>query len=246
MRVMLEPPIFSIVTICFNDLENLKRTAHSIENIKSDDYEWIVVDGGSVDGTLEYLKSCKLINHFISEPDSGISDAWNKGIKTATGDYVLILNSGDIYYSDFIVDLKKFLNQDKIICSNSYYVNRKFEKIGTFWASPSKLIYGMYLPHNWAAVPRKYYELYGLYKNYKYSMDYEWFLRYYKVFGADGFVVTNIIGGEYLIGGYSDKTCIEGFKMNMKIQIALGYSKFISVTHFMLKSLVSSLSRFLK
>ena len=83
----------SIVTVCLNDLQGLKKTALSLENQTCRDFEWIVVDGGSEDGTREYLQDNPLVNRFVSEPDSGIYDAMNKGINLVGKEYKLSLNT---------------------------------------------------------------------------------------------------------------------------------------------------------
>ena len=88
----------SIVTISYNNLEGLKRTAQSIHSQSYKDYEWIVIDGGSTDGTKEYLTSlAKQPNYWCSEKDDGIYDAQNKGIAKAKGEYVCCMNAGDTF-----------------------------------------------------------------------------------------------------------------------------------------------------
>jgi putative colanic acid biosynthesis glycosyltransferase len=89
----------SIVTIAFNNLAGLRHTYESVLSQSYGDYEWIVVDGGSTDGTLEFLQSSVKIPNFqfVSEPDSGIYNAMNKGLFRSTGDYVTFLNSGDCF-----------------------------------------------------------------------------------------------------------------------------------------------------
>lgn len=84
---------FSIVTITRNNLAGLKTTAASLENQNCRDFEWIVIDGDSCDGTKGYLPSLPAIS--LSEPDRGIYDAMNKGIDRARGDYLIFLNAGD-------------------------------------------------------------------------------------------------------------------------------------------------------
>lgn len=91
----IKPPLFSIVTITRNNLEGLKITTDSIRHQSCRDYEWIVVDGNSADGTCAYLAECGLPLCCISEPDEGIYDAMNKGIERAKGEYLLFLNAGD-------------------------------------------------------------------------------------------------------------------------------------------------------
>lgn len=84
---------FSIITVTRNNLDGLKNTAESLQWQTCRDFEWIVIDGASTDGTPPYLD--KTDARWISEPDKGIYDAMNKGIDRARGDYVLFLNAGD-------------------------------------------------------------------------------------------------------------------------------------------------------
>ncbi len=85
--------LFSIVTVTLNNRKGLTRTAASISGQKCKDFEWLIIDGGSADGTIEDLKSYNAT--LISEPDQGIYDAMNKGIAIAKADYILFLNAGD-------------------------------------------------------------------------------------------------------------------------------------------------------
>ncbi len=89
----------SIVTVTYNDLENLKATVGSVMcEIRNDtEYEYIIIDGASTDGTADYLKTIKLKDiEIVSETDQGIYNAMNKGISKANGEWVLFLNAGDI------------------------------------------------------------------------------------------------------------------------------------------------------
>lgn len=90
----------SIITINYNNLEGLKKTVESVVNQTWQEFEYIVIDGGSTDGSAGYLESQRVkIDYWISEPDTGIYNAMNKGIAKATGDYLLFLNSGDHLFS---------------------------------------------------------------------------------------------------------------------------------------------------
>lgn len=98
--------LFSIITVTYNYLEGLKRTTESVKNQTDTDYEWIIIDGNSQDGTVEYLNTLDAV--ITSEPDQGIYDAMNKGLTRATGEYVLFLNAGDSFYSpDTLESIKK-------------------------------------------------------------------------------------------------------------------------------------------
>ncbi len=90
----------SIITINYNNRDGLVRTIESVRNQTFDDYEWIVIDGGSTDGSRNLIEENKgLFAYWCSEPDKGIYDAINKGIAHASGQYVSCMNSGDEYFS---------------------------------------------------------------------------------------------------------------------------------------------------
>lgn len=90
------PPSLSIITVSLNDAAGLRRTADSIAAQKCRDFEWIVIDGGSTDGSLDVIAEYEHhISRWVSEPDKGIYNAMNKGIRAATGAYLQFLNAGD-------------------------------------------------------------------------------------------------------------------------------------------------------
>lgn len=93
----------SIVTVCYNE-KDIGRTCESIVSQSCQDFEWIVVDGGSTDGSLEVIKHYKeRIDILISEPDNGIYDAMNKGIRLAKGKWINFMNGGDTFADNGIV-----------------------------------------------------------------------------------------------------------------------------------------------
>lgn len=99
---------FSIITVTRNNLEGLKRTYDSLCVQSCDDYEWLVIDGASDDGTAQFLTSLQEEHlRWTSEPDEGIYDAMNKGINRANGTYILFLNAGDTLYNSLILEKLK-------------------------------------------------------------------------------------------------------------------------------------------
>jgi len=99
------PPRLTIITVTFNDSIGLEQTIKSVYMQYMDQIEYIIIDGGSNDNTHSILnKYKKLISYWISEPDKGIYDAMNKGIKIASGDALLFLNAGDVFVGDVIND----------------------------------------------------------------------------------------------------------------------------------------------
>lgn len=95
----------SIITVCYNNLEGLRLTHQSIKNQTSQDYEWIVIDGKSSDGTVEYLKNIAQPDFYLSESDHGIYDAMNKGFQFVSGSYIIYLNSGDVFLDENTLQL---------------------------------------------------------------------------------------------------------------------------------------------
>ncbi|QKZ12242.1 glycosyltransferase family 2 protein [Spirosoma sp. KUDC1026] len=94
-------PTVSIITITYNAGRFLERTVESVLRQTATDYEYIIIDGGSTDGTLDIVQRYeKHISRWISEPDSGLYDAMNKGLHLATGDYVWFMNAGDELYDE--------------------------------------------------------------------------------------------------------------------------------------------------
>ncbi|WP_124980932.1 glycosyltransferase family 2 protein [Nonlabens xiamenensis] len=90
----------SIITVNYNDAIGLERTLESVKTQSNTDYELLVIDGGSDDGSVEVIQEfSEYVDHWISESDDGIYNAMNKGIRAAKGEYVLFLNSGDAFYS---------------------------------------------------------------------------------------------------------------------------------------------------
>ena len=101
---MNSSPKISIITVSFNSAKTIKETIESILIQDYNNIEYIIIDGGSSDETIDIVKSYgKKISYFISEKDNGIYDAMNKGIKAATGDIVGILNSDDFYPNSFVL-----------------------------------------------------------------------------------------------------------------------------------------------
>lgn len=100
-----DAPFFTVITICFNDLVNLHATALSVQAQRCRDFEWWVIDGGSKDGTSDWLAAQKYSNlKWVSEPDRGLYHAMNKGMDRANGRYLIFMNSGDCFADDTVLE----------------------------------------------------------------------------------------------------------------------------------------------
>lgn len=215
-------PLFSIITACYNAREDLLITANSLDSQTFKNFEWIVIDGNSNDGTKDILSCLSSLTCWISEPDEGIADAWNKGIGLCKGSQVLFLNAGDIYDNEMLLILSHHVSEEYITCCHTRLGNKN--PLTIFQARPNLLWRGMHVPHNWCSVPFSKYIEFGLYNKIKHSMDFEWFARYYSVYGHQGFKVVDQVLGTYALGGYSDVTFADGFRENERILITLGMS----------------------
>lgn len=178
----------SIITATYNSARTVKDT---IDSVLSQDYpniEYIVIDGASEDDTAKVVHSYQgRISQFISEPDSGMYDAMNKGIRVATGDVIGILNSDDFYINDqvisSIVKTLKSDNTDSAFGDLVYVDPNNLSKVIRYYSSanfnPKKFAYGWMPAHPTFFVKRAVYEKYGLFQtDYKIAADYELLTRF--------------------------------------------------------------------
>jgi putative colanic acid biosynthesis glycosyltransferase len=133
-------PKFSIITVCHNDFSGLAKTITSVKNQTLNDFEHIVIDAASNDGTVELLKNYSQTYDllFISEKDDGIYDGMNKGLRVAKGNWAIFLNSGDVFNNDEILSEISLKAESK----KSVYFGRALIKLTTksTWHYPPKFI----------------------------------------------------------------------------------------------------------
>lgn len=179
-------PLISIITVVYNALEDLQLTVQSvITQAYWPNFEYIIVDGASTDGTLEYLQSLPSTILYISESDSGIYDAMNKGLKLAKGKTTLMLNAGDTLTNDAIQNVINFAHESNLdLASVIIYGDaiRKFGENEVFWpADLDGLKRGMTICHQASYIGRNIHKQFGNYStDLKLASDYELFLRIYK------------------------------------------------------------------
>lgn len=178
----------SIITVCFNSASTLQTAMDSVLGQTYPDIEYIVIDGGSRDGTKELLERYRVrLAVCISEPDEGIYDAINKGLSRATGDVVAILNSDDVYsHPDAVaqvVEAFKANPEADMVCGDIVFVDSTdLERVTRYYNvqhfEPWMLRFGWMPAHPGAFVKRHLYrKLQGYRKDYRISGDYEFFVR---------------------------------------------------------------------
>ena len=116
---------YSIITVNYNNKEGLRKTIESVIHQTFSDFEFIVIDGGSTDGSVEVLKEYDAqIDYWVSEPDGGIYQGMNKGIKKAIGDYLNFMNSGDCFYAtDILEKVSHYNSKADFIVGKDYHYN---------------------------------------------------------------------------------------------------------------------------
>jgi len=241
-------PIFSVVTVHFNQLALLKSTVENVmqQNGFGDMIEYIIVDGLSNDGTMNYLHELKFEKsiHRIIERDKGIYDAMNKGIQAASGEYIIFINAGDQFYEtdtlEKIYDAYKFFD---VVYSDTKIGYENFERVAKtkplsqFWK---------YLPfvHQSVIVKRSLLadNLFDL--NYKFCADYDQLSKLY--LSKIEFKKSDLIISRITAGGASDaqrvKATKEVFKISKKL-FKLGLSQRIYFRNKLVRTRLSSFAK---
>lgn len=173
----------SIITVNYNHKSGLERTMKSVLCQNCSDFEYIIVDGGSKDGSKEMICNHNHNTFFkwVSEPDCGTYDAMNKGLKMATGDYVLFLNSGDVFENSHVLKDVIALNPqtDLVIGRQLQIRNGKKRMAHRIIASEvdRKYLLSNTLPHQATFIRREFLDLLGGYKK-EYSIVADWVFWY--------------------------------------------------------------------
>lgn len=214
-------PTLSVITIVYNNVKDIERTLLSVINQKYDAIEYIVIDGGSTDGTVDIIKKHEeKISKWVSESDKGIYNAMNKGLKMATGDYVLFMNSGDeIYDLNTVSNIFSHEPNADIYYGETEMFNDDWESLGTRRHKvPEKFTwrsfkYGMSISHQAIYIRREITEPYD--EHYKLSADIDWILKAARK--AKKIVNTHQYVAKYLVGGMSKKRHRESLKERFHI-----------------------------
>lgn len=214
----------SIITINYNNIVGLKKTVESVicqSGFKS--IEYIIIDGGSTDGTVDFLKTLPHNIIWLSEKDRGISHAFNKGVQLSTGDAILCLNSGDFFVNTEVVS-KVIADWEKCnVDILSYKVRVTDGKYIPSTNIPDKIYNTCIEPHQGTFVSKKIYQKIGIYsEEFKIRMDFHFFARCLKAGASFKFIDEIIVN--YEEGGTSMKpeNRIRFWKEGMAIKFLYG------------------------
>ncbi|MDD3265899.1 MAG: glycosyltransferase family 2 protein [Burkholderiales bacterium] len=213
-------PLISIVTVCFNSAKTIRRTIESVLNQTYNNIEYIIIDGKSTDNTLDIIKEYEakfaekgIVYRYISEPDSGIYDAMNKGIKMATGEWINIQGSDDWLlsgasqeFSDFAIDSDTMIVGGICIvcdCLDGKVVPLMYRQINLDIA----MKYHMSICHQGAFIRKVYHDMHLYDTSFKILADFDMFMSM-KISNVKMQLLPSIIG-YYNNGGLSSIDSLE-------------------------------------
>jgi len=220
---MAKQPLISIITVVFNGAKFLEETIKSIASQTYQNIEYIIIDGGSTDGTIDIIKKYESkITKWISESDKGIYYAMNKGLKMASGDYVWFMNAGDVIYSrQTLEDILKISSENTV---DVYYgETEEIDEQGNLVGmrrlkAPEKLTWkslsmGMIVCHQSIIIRKKLCDEYNI--KYRISADIDWIINALKK--SKNIVNTHLILSKFQHGGLSRNNIMKGLKERFEI-----------------------------
>jgi glycosyltransferase involved in cell wall biosynthesis len=237
--------LVSIITSVLNARPTIEDTITSVLGQTYKNVEYIIVDGGSTDGTTEIIKSYgKKITKFISEPDKGIYDAMNKGIKLASGEIIGILNSDDFYANDFVIEtVVKTMSEKKVDAyyGDLVYVDRyNTNKVIRYWRSceyqEGLFSKGWMPPHPTFFVKRWVYEEYGAFDlSLPVAADHEMMVRFMYKYKIKACYIPEVLV-KMRMGGVTNNNIFNIIKQNLAIVETLRKNQInISLPFFIIK-----------
>lgn len=237
-----ELPLVTIITVIFNGDKHLEETIQSIINQTYDNVEYIIIDGGSTDKTLDIIYQYKnQIDYWISEPDKGIYDAMNKGIQLSQGELIGLLNSGDLYTNGAIEEVVKLYNMNKnnhenlIITGGMYRCDDKGNPLFKLVKTQKDLEVNVhrFMPINHPAtfVSRKTYETIGYFNSeFKICGDYDFIFRSYYSYLVK-FIFTDSELAYMRLDGVSEK--FKSLQIRSFEQFIIRKQKIVFLTNFL-------------
>ncbi|GHT11750.1 glycosyl transferase [Bacteroidia bacterium] len=212
-------PLISVVTVVFNNVKSIRNTIESVVNQTYRAVEYIVIDGGSTDGTLDIIKAySNNISVLISEKDTGIYNAMNKGIAMANGQWICLLNSGDVFVDQqtvqiFVDALAQYPDFD-IVYGNILVKNKNGDLTEKIASEPCNK-HRMFFCHQSAFVKTELLQKYPFDEQYRMSADLKFFKQCY--IAHHKFLHLHFPVVVYNTEGISNTRRIDGLKENIRV-----------------------------
>lgn len=230
-------PLISIITITYNAADVLEPTLLSVASQSFREFEHIIVDGASSDGTLTLARKFPELR-ILSEPDKGLYDAMNKGILLSRGKYLLFLNAGDAFHSDDVLEAyaRAARRGDDIIYGDTVLVDRNRHIVGPRHLSvPTTLTFnsfakGMLICHQAFMVRKDIAPEYDL--QYRFSADYDWTIRCIRNADPRRCTNLNLVAIDYLTDGMTDKNKIKSLRERFDIMCRYYGRRRTVINHF--------------
>lgn len=227
----------SVITATYNAMAHLPALAESLRGQTDKDFEWVVADGASTDGTVEYLQSITDLNlKVISQEDFGIYDALNRGIKACTGEFYLVMGADDILFNNAISDYSGFISSDldMITASVDYVVRKSKPKNKMGW------YYGQYKYVSAHAVGllirKELHERFGYYsKRFPIAADQYFILKAIK--GGAGVYFNGKLAGRHGITGVSGIDRLGVITEFYRVNVEVGFNPKVQTLLYILRLL---------
>jgi glycosyltransferase involved in cell wall biosynthesis len=198
-------PLISVITIVLNGERYLERTIKSVIGQGYPNFEYIIIDGNSTDHTLDIIRKYDSeIDFWLSEPDNGISDGFNKGFSFSSGEFIAYLNSDDWYEPDALAIMANEMHDQKVIyCGHMNLWSPDGSKfIKNHRSNPDRIFQTMRIAHPASFVPRKVFTLTGGFSTrYRVAMDYDFMIK--AKLNGFGFKVVDLLVANQFTGGNS-------------------------------------------
>jgi glycosyltransferase involved in cell wall biosynthesis len=221
-------PLITVITVVFNGVKTLEETIKSVINQTYLNIEYIIIDGGSTDGTLDIIKKYEdSIDYWVSEPDKGIYDAMNKGIKLAAGYIIGIINSDDWYVEGALNEIFSAFNDNGedigVFHGDIFLVDENGSKLFSVKPPDIHKIKSEMINHPSCFIEKKVYKIYGVYNNsFKVAADYDMLLKLFMLGIKFKYIPKQI--ANFRTGGFNNQFFIRGGIEHIHINIRYGYN----------------------
>ncbi|MHB9138930.1 MAG: glycosyltransferase family 2 protein [Victivallaceae bacterium] len=225
----------SIITVTLNSEKHLEETIKSVLAQNYKHFEYIIIDGGSTDGTLDIIRKYeKNLAYWISEPDKGMYDAMNKGIARASGDIVGIINSDDYYFPGAFSKVTEAFVDESLDQYIFWGDIMQGDELVLGWR-PWNLKRGAFAPHPSMFCPKKIYDRIGTYSlDYKVLGDYDFMYRAIHKYGIRPLYLHEPIAF-FRLGGLASQNILTALKEELRVKLKYGQSFGIAYSMFLLK-----------